>query len=318
MIYSPEINRTLTQFDNSITLHNYIILVLRKSGSLCSCWSFFFTPDLPVSPRPLPVVSALVEHWLHIFPASWGAWPSLTPLPQVDPISLRSQSTPRSHVRHNNILFNRWACLLRQQLLITVYLLLTKETNFCILFPFASNKWKFAVSILHLQQTNGSCRFLFIPFSVKIYKYMYREMASWHHMYNNPLSISSLCKWKFVVCLFVDKETNQSYPFANGLNRLNRLVHLWIYQSWALEMMKQQSNEAMQWSIKCFITLISLPALNASSLRHCFNFLSWLMFYHFIASRIYLNCLNALTNKYINAQKRWFALAIFKKFAYFT
>jgi hypothetical protein len=34
-----------------------------------------------------------------------------------------------------------------------------------------------------------------------------------------------LCEWKFVDCPFVDKETNGSYPFANGLNRL---VHLCI------------------------------------------------------------------------------------------
>jgi hypothetical protein len=27
-----------------------------------------------------------------------------------------------------------------------------------------------------------------------------------------------IMKWKFVICLFVDEETNGSYPFANGLN----------------------------------------------------------------------------------------------------
>jgi hypothetical protein len=31
------------------------------------------------------------------------------------------------------------------------------------------------------------------------------------------------CKWMFFVCLFVNKETNGSYPFGNGLNRLNGL-----------------------------------------------------------------------------------------------
>jgi hypothetical protein len=39
-----------------------------------------------------------------------------------------------------------------------------------------------------------------------------------------------------------------------------------------------------------------LPALNASSL-HCFNFLPLLTFHRFIASRICLHCLNALTKK---------------------
>ncbi len=31
-------------------------------------------------------------------------------------------------------------------------------------------------------------------------------------------TICSSCKWKIVVCLFVDKETNKTYLFANRLN----------------------------------------------------------------------------------------------------
>jgi hypothetical protein len=34
----------------------------------------------------------------------------------------------------------------------------------------------------------------------------------------NPFTVCSSCRWKFFVCLFVDKETNGSYPFENGLN----------------------------------------------------------------------------------------------------
>ncbi len=34
----------------------------------------------------------------------------------------------------------------------------------------------------------------------------------------NPFTVCSLWKLKFVVCPFVDEETNGSYPFANGLN----------------------------------------------------------------------------------------------------
>jgi hypothetical protein len=34
-------------------------------------------------------------------------------------------------------------------------------------------------------------------------------------------TVCSSCKPKFVVCPFVDEETNGSYPFANGLNGLN-------------------------------------------------------------------------------------------------
>jgi hypothetical protein len=65
----------------------------------------------------------------------------------------------------------------------------------------------------------------------------------------NPFTICSSCKWKFVVCLSVDKETNGNYPSSNRLNelkglnelnglteldglyklnRLNGLAHLWL------------------------------------------------------------------------------------------
>jgi hypothetical protein len=39
----------------------------------------------------------------------------------------------------------------------------------------------------------------------------------------HPFTIYSLCQWKFVVCPFVDKLTNGTYPFANGLNGLAHL-----------------------------------------------------------------------------------------------
>jgi hypothetical protein len=35
-----------------------------------------------------------------------------------------------------------------------------------IFIPFAANKRKFAVSVFHLQQTNGDCHFPLVPFSV--------------------------------------------------------------------------------------------------------------------------------------------------------
>jgi hypothetical protein len=55
------------------------------------------------------------------------------------------------------------------------------------------------------------------------------SMGTWKHgdikrkteayaIFFNPLTICSLWKLKFVVCPFVDEETNGSYPFANGLN----------------------------------------------------------------------------------------------------
>ncbi len=48
----------------------------------------------------------------------------------------------------------------------------------------------------------------------------------------NLFTVCSSCKWKLDVCPLVDEETGRSYPFANGLNRLNGLAHLCI--SWTL------------------------------------------------------------------------------------
>jgi hypothetical protein len=45
----------------------------------------------------------------------------------------------------------------------TVYCLPTKE-NVHFPFPFAANKWKFVVSVLRLQKTNGSCYTPFVLF----------------------------------------------------------------------------------------------------------------------------------------------------------
>jgi hypothetical protein len=48
----------------------------------------------------------------------------------------------------------------------------------------------------------------------------------------NPFTVCSSYERKFVVCPVVDIERNGSYPFAtglNGINRLNGLAHLWQY-----------------------------------------------------------------------------------------
>jgi hypothetical protein len=128
------------------------------------------------------------------------------------------------------------------------------KTNYCFPFSFAANKRKFSVLVCRkqtevfcfsLQQTNGSCRFPLVPFSIYIYEYIYIEMAAYTyiHMENrsiyiciccrfkngkqrpwaiflNPFTICLSCKRKLVVCQFADEKTNRSYPWANGLNRL--------------------------------------------------------------------------------------------------
>jgi hypothetical protein len=84
---------------------------------------------------------------------------------------------------------------------------------FCFRFPFAANKRKFPFSVS--------------SFSVYIYLCCgFKRKTEAQVVFLNPFTVSSLFKWKFVVCPLIDEETNGSYPFANGLNGLNRLAHL--------------------------------------------------------------------------------------------
>jgi hypothetical protein len=130
---------------------------------------------------------------------------------------------------------HRWAPLLKQQSSITIYCLSTKENKHL----FAAKKWKFAVYVFRLQQTNGSCRFLLVPFSVcpyirkQNYIYLYaaasngRLKVEAQAIFLKLLTTDSSCKKKFAICPFVEEETNRSYLFANELNGLNRLPYIW-------------------------------------------------------------------------------------------
>ncbi len=112
-------------------------------------------------------------------------------------------------------------------------------------------------SVFRLQKTKGSCRFCFkfaankgkLPFSISsvFCFYIYRNGSIYicTYIYTGIYSIYLYlymyicCRFKrktearaisfspFTVCLFVDKETNGSYPFANRLNGLNGLAHPW-------------------------------------------------------------------------------------------
>ncbi len=59
--------------------------------------------------------------------------------------------------------------------------------------------------------------YIYAAISIYIYVDVSRKMES-QVIFFNPCTVCLLCKQKFVVCLFVDKETNRSCPFANGLN----------------------------------------------------------------------------------------------------
>jgi hypothetical protein len=58
--------------------------------------------------------------------------------------------------------YHRWAHLLKQQLSIIVYHLLTEEKHFIFPFLFAANKLGVCRFRFYLKKTNGSCRFLLI------------------------------------------------------------------------------------------------------------------------------------------------------------
>jgi hypothetical protein len=118
---------------------------------------------------------------------------------------------------------------------------------------FAKQGKQTSVFCFCLYQTNGSLTFrcsicgkqmevlfsissVFRIYSSYIYIYMQRtELCIYSSVSNgkqktegqatflNLFTVCSSCKGKFVVCSFVDEETQGSYPFANGLNELAHL-----------------------------------------------------------------------------------------------
>ncbi len=71
-------------------------------------------------------------------------------------------------------------------------------------------------------------RYRYIYISINIYIYIccrFKRKMEAQVIFLNPFTVCSSCKRKFVVCLYVNEETNGSYPFANGLNRLAHLCH---------------------------------------------------------------------------------------------
>jgi hypothetical protein len=122
-----------------------------------------------------------------------------------------SQITPPPFLPNPWVWFGvRWACLLKQQTSITVDRLPTKEYN--LPFSFAENRRKHAVSV-----------------HIYIYICCFKQKMEVQTIFLNTLTVCSSCKRNFFVCPFVYKETNGSYPFANGLNGLKELAHLLVW-----------------------------------------------------------------------------------------
>jgi hypothetical protein len=119
---------------------------------------------------------------------------------------------------------------------------------------FAYQRKQTFVFHFHLQHTNGSLQFPFpvgrkikgrrhfpfVLFSIYIYIYIGKTelyvyiyiycRLKWKTearvIYLSTFTVCSSWQWKFVVCLFVNKETDGRYPFENRLNGLNGLAHL--------------------------------------------------------------------------------------------
>ncbi len=125
----------------------------------------------------------------------------------------------------------------------------TAIVDYCL--SFTKNKWKFAVSVFCLQQTNRNCHFPLVPFSVYIYIYLLKRQHVYRYkdviyiyiyiclfclccrkkkkkngsLGNFPSSVYHLLIVQTEVCnlWLVYEETNESYLSANGLNGLTYL-----------------------------------------------------------------------------------------------
>ncbi len=84
-----------------IYINSMIFCLVRKTAHSVRTDPSSSSPTCPFLLVLVYVVSALNEHWLLISLAPGEAGPSLTPLPQADPVSFRSQATARSHIGYN-------------------------------------------------------------------------------------------------------------------------------------------------------------------------------------------------------------------------
>jgi hypothetical protein len=79
----------------------------------------------------------------------------------------------------------------------------------------------------------GVCVYAFMRVYIYLYLYLHlylnAAISNGKRKMEAQVNMFTLCssfKWKFVVCPFVDEETNRIYLFANGINGLNGLAHL--------------------------------------------------------------------------------------------
>jgi hypothetical protein len=120
-------------------------------------------------------------------------------------------------------------------------------------FPFGANKRKFlpfSVSSVFpsqkwLRPRDFSTEKIFRKPSIfpKIKRETDKETLA---IFLKPFTVCSSCKRKFVVCPFIDEETNGSYPFANKLNGLSGLVHLCLTPTSSIPISRLRLNKKLK------------------------------------------------------------------------
>jgi hypothetical protein len=77
-----------------------------------------------------------------------------------------------------------------------------------------------------LLQTENGTKYIYVYITV-IYVYVAisnkKQNKEAQKIFLNPFTVCSSSKKKFVICPFVDVETNGRYPFENGINGLAQL-----------------------------------------------------------------------------------------------
>ncbi len=129
-----------------------------------------------------------------------------------------------------------------------------RQTNFRFPFPLAADKRKLAVSVFcflgnkrkspfFVRSILDVCVCVCVCVCMNIFIFIFYMMPFQTENgspgdFLNPITVWSSCKGNFAVCLFVDKETNGKYPFANGLNGLMLWTDLPIYAVHTLQQEK--------------------------------------------------------------------------------
>ncbi len=171
-------------------------------------------------------------------------------------------------------MYHRWARLLSQQTSINVYCLPTKENE----RPFPLKQLKgclpFSFSVCRKQlEVAAFCQFRFAnsrnmetmtwsyvdgdirAMKMETQRHMDIETWTWRHQTDDqtrPFTVCLLCKQKLVIFTSVDEETNESHPFANGLNGLNGHSHLRYIQICSI---LEQSKRFLPYTACLFITI---------------------------------------------------------------